>query len=468
MTTFHRNLTIPGAIHPAMFVQATDPSSDASNNVGPYKFWLDTTNGKISYRNAGNSAWVLAASLLHTDLTAMTSGDPHTQYVTRAALTTKGDLYVATASGVVVRLGTGGAGNDGMILVADSTVTEGMAWRAPSTLTGFVAHVIQNAGSAMTQRPNLDFVGFTVADVPGSSATRVTAPASFANPMTTPADLIVGGTAGAATRLAKGADSQVLTVDPTTHLLVWATPAAPGTGTVTSVALTVPTGFGVTGSPVTSSGTLAVTENTQAANIVKAGPSSGAAATPTYRGLVAADMPAGFVANPMTTVNDIIIGGASGAQTRLAKGTDGQVLTVDPTTHNLLWATPTAITTNQKRMSVAFQFGDGTNAIVAASEREQWIECNFDGTIEGHTLLADVSGSIVVDIWKDTYANYPPTVADTITASAKPTLASAIKAQDTTLTGWTTAITRGDIIKVHIDSASTVKAATLTLDIVKT
>src|SRR5258708_33059234 len=45
------------------------------------------------------------------------------------------------------------------------------------------------------------------------------------NPMTTPADLIVGGTAGAPTRLAKGSDSPVLTVDPTTHLLVWATPS---------------------------------------------------------------------------------------------------------------------------------------------------------------------------------------------------------------------------------------------------
>lgn len=49
---------------------------------------------------------------------------------------------------------------------------------------------------------------------------------SLTNPMTTPADLIVGGTAGAPARLAKGADGQILTVDPTTHLLVWANNAA--------------------------------------------------------------------------------------------------------------------------------------------------------------------------------------------------------------------------------------------------
>lgn len=52
----------------------------------------------------------------------------------------------------------------------------------------------------------------------------------------------------------------------------------------------------------------------------------------------------GGLTNPMTTVNDLIVGGASGAPGRLGKGTDGQVLTVDPTTHNLVWATPSAAT----------------------------------------------------------------------------------------------------------------------------
>ncbi len=49
-------------------------------------------------------------------------------------------------------------------------------------------------------------------------------------------------------------------------------------------------------------------------------------------------------ANPMTAQDDIIIGGASGAPTGLAKGTDGQVLTVDPVTHHLVWKTPAGLT----------------------------------------------------------------------------------------------------------------------------
>jgi len=67
--------------------------------------------------------------------------------------------------------------------------------------------------------------------------------------------------------------------------------AAGGSGTVTSVGLTMPAEFSVSGSPVTTSGTLAVTEATQTANTVYAGPTSGGAAAPGYRALVSADIP---------------------------------------------------------------------------------------------------------------------------------------------------------------------------------
>jgi hypothetical protein len=76
-------------------------------------------------------------------------------------------------------------------------------------------------------------------------------------------------------------------------------------------------------------------------------------------------------------------------------------------------------------------------------------------------LLADVSGSIVVDIKKATYSGLP--TGASICASAKPTLSSAQKSEDTTLTGWTTAISAGDWLEFVVDSASTVKRVTLSL-----
>lgn len=67
--------------------------------------------------------------------------------------------------------------------------------------------------------------------------------------------------------------------------------AATGSGGVTSVGLTVPAEFSVSGSPVTGSGTLAVTKANENANTVWAGPSSGSAAQPTFRALVDSDIP---------------------------------------------------------------------------------------------------------------------------------------------------------------------------------
>jgi hypothetical protein len=63
-----------------------------------------------------------------------------------------------------------------------------------------------------------------------------------------------------------------------------------GGGSVSSIALTMPAEFSVSGSPVTSSGTFAVTKANESANTVYAGPATGAAAAPTFRALVAADI----------------------------------------------------------------------------------------------------------------------------------------------------------------------------------
>jgi hypothetical protein len=62
-------------------------------------------------------------------------------------------------------------------------------------------------------------------------------------------------------------------------------------GTVTSVALTAPAIFTVGGSPITTSGTLAIALANQNANLVWAGPGTAPAAAPTFRALVAADIP---------------------------------------------------------------------------------------------------------------------------------------------------------------------------------
>ena len=98
-----------------------------------------------------------------------------------------------------------------------------------------------------------------------------------------------------------------------------------------------------------------------------------------------------------------------------------------------------------------------------------FVRVNFTGTITKWTVLSidgsATSGSIVVDVWKNVYASYPPVGADSITASAKPTLSAANKAESSTLTGWTTSVTTGDVFGFHVDSATTVTRVCLELEV---
>ena len=88
-------------------------------------------------------------------------------------------------------------------------------------------------------------------------------------------------------------------------------------------------------------------------------------------------------------------------------------------------------------------------------------------TIVGWEMVADASGSCVIDIWKLAYASGVPSVANTITASAKPTLSSAQKNADTTLTGWTTSVSASDILCFNVDSCSTCTKVTIVLKVLK-
>lgn len=126
------------------------------------------------------------------------------------------------------------------------------------------------------------------------------------------------------------------------------------------------------------------------------------------------------------------------------------------------WKTaPQTTLENASVVALNFVIDGGGSAITTGLKG--FLEIPFGMTLTGVTVLAEQSGSAVIDVWKDAYANFPPTVADTITASAKPTLSSAAKTKDTTLTGWTTSVNAGDILAFNVDSASTVQRLTIAL-----
>ena len=95
------------------------------------------------------------------------------------------------------------------------------------------------------------------------------------------------------------------------------------------------------------------------------------------------------------------------------------------------------------------------------------IELPFAGVWTGWRIFNDSAGSIVYDLWRDIYANFPPTVADTITAADKPRTSSAAKAAGT-CTGWTSAFAAGDVVRVNVDSTSGLGRSVLSLSYTRT
>ncbi len=147
------------------------------------------------------------------------------------------------------------------------------------------------------------------------------------------------------------------------------------------------------------------------------------------------------LASPLTTKGDLW--GRDTADARVPVGSNGQYLKADSTdAQGVTW------TTLQSYWQCDVMFRS-----VSAGE-QWWIRIPYDCTVEGWDITANASGSAVVDVWMDAYANFPPTVADTIAGAEKPTLSAARANQDTSLSTWTTALVRGRYLMFNVDSVS--------------
>lgn len=121
--------------------------------------------------------------------------------------------------------------------------------------------------------------------------------------------------------------------------------------------------------------------------------------------------------------------------------------------------------TDHPALAIAFLIDGGGQAIDTGVKGD--LEVPFSCEVDRWTLLADQLGTIVIDIWKDTLANYPPTGADSITGTDTPTISADTNGQSSALTGWTTTIAAGDILRFNVDSVSGITRCTLSLKVRK-
>jgi hypothetical protein len=185
----------------------------------------------------------------------------------------------------------------------------------------------------------------------------------------------------------------------------------------------------------------------------------GSGGTPTYGSIILADLPTvdptkGGTGQTTCAKGDLFQGSGSNTVGKLTVGTNNYILVADSSqSTGAKWASDV--------VAIPFIIDGGGSAITTGQKGH--IEIPFACTITGWTLLADQSGSITIDTWKDTYGNFPPTVADTMWGT-KPALSSAQKAQ---ATGLSIAVTAGDIIAYNVDSATTVTRVTLSFTATK-
>lgn len=152
-------------------------------------------------------------------------------------------------------------------------------------------------------------------------------------------------------------------------------------------------------------------------------------------------------------------------------GAAGYVLTKSSgTDFDVEWAAASgggvSAAANKVVVSVGF---DGQGSAIAANTYVDW-RAPYSATIKKVSMVSvdGTTTTTVIGVWKDTWANWPPTVADKITGTAYPTITAGTKSEDSALTGWTTTVTAGDVIRFNVDSNSAALRIALFLEMEKT
>jgi hypothetical protein len=161
----------------------------------------------------------------------------------------------------------------------------------------------------------------------------------------------------------------------------------------------------------------------------------------------------GYTPLSQTLANtNIFVGNASNIATAVAMSGDATIANTGAVT----------VATNLKVSSIVTIL-DGQGGVIQTGRGNNFLTIPFAGAITGWTVLSSVSGNIEVAFWKDTYANYPPTVADNI-FSPNPSLTSTNK---NTATGLNIAVAAGDIIIPNVVSVTTCTNVTIAIQITR-
>jgi hypothetical protein len=128
------------------------------------------------------------------------------------------------------------------------------------------------------------------------------------------------------------------------------------------------------------------------------------------------------------------------------------------------YTTVSSISANLSLGQIGLTIDGGGSVITSGAKRN--IRIPYNCRITSYELVADTFGDITINIYKSTYATYPPT-SNSITGGNPPTLNNQLQNKDTTLTGWTPTLTAGDYLGFNASGIEFLTEVDLVLTVVK-
>lgn len=107
---------------------------------------------------------------------------------------------------------------------------------------------------------------------------------------------------------------------------------------------------------------------------------------------------------------------------------------------------------------------DGGGATITTGIKGDFV-IEVSSTITAWHLYANQTGSIQIDLWNESYLNFPPTDADSITGSEPVAMTTNdhFAGTGTGIDSWDLSVSAGDIIRVNVDSVTSIQRVTLVL-----
>jgi len=128
------------------------------------------------------------------------------------------------------------------------------------------------------------------------------------------------------------------------------------------------------------------------------------------------------------------------------------------------YTTVSSISANLSLGQIGLTIDGGGSVITSGAKRN--IRIPYNCRITSYELVGDTFGDITINIYKSTYATYPPT-SNSITGGNPPTLNNQLQNRDTTLTGWTPTLTAGDYLGFNASGIEFLTEVDLVLTVVK-